>query len=96
MKPYIQIHPNDLVAVALSPLPKGTVVRIGEDTVRLLEDIPQGHKFALTDIAAGQPVIKYNAPIGIAKESIPAGAWIHIHNLKTGLVLTPGWEVTTI
>ena len=85
MKPYIQIHPNDLAAVALSPLPKGTVVRIGEDTVRLLEDIPQGHKFALTDIAAGQPVIKYNAPIGIAKEAIPAGAWIHTHNLKTGL-----------
>ena len=72
MKPYIQIHPNDLAAVALSPLPMGTVVRIGEDTVRLLEDIPQGHKFALTDIAAGQPVIKYNAPIGIAKEAIPA------------------------
>ncbi len=85
MKPYIQIHPNDLVAVALSPLPEGTVIRNGADTVTLREDVPQGHKFALTDIVAGQPVIKYNAPIGIAKEAIPAGSWIHTHNLKTGL-----------
>ncbi len=85
MKPYIQIHPNDLAAVALMPLKKDTVIRTGSHTLALREDIPQGHKFALTDIAAGQPVIKYNAPIGIAKEAIPAGSWIHTHNLKTGL-----------
>ena len=85
MKPYIRIHANDLVAVALAPLTEGTVVRIGDEDLVLREDIPQGHKFALRDIAAGHPVIKYNAPIGIAKEAIPAGAWVHTHNLQTGL-----------
>ena len=85
MKPYIRIHANDLVAVALAPMKEGTVVRIGDEDLVLREDIPQGHKFALRDIAAGHPVIKYNAPIGIAKEAIPAGAWVHTHNLQTGL-----------
>lgn len=85
MKDYIQIHPNDLVAVALHPLSKGTVVHIGGHEVTLQEDIPQGHKFALVDIPAGKPVIKYGAPIGVAKEHIAPGAWIHTHNIKTGL-----------
>ena len=85
MKTFIQIHPSDLVAVALAPLPAGAVIRAGERTVTLLEDIPQGHKFALAPIAAGGPVIKYGAPIGTAKEDIPAGGWVHVHNVRTGL-----------
>ena len=85
MKTFIQIHPSDLVAVALAPLPAGAVIRAGDRTVTLLEDIPQGHKFALVPIAAGSPVIKYGAPIGTAKEDIPAGGWVHVHNVKTGL-----------
>ena len=51
----------------------------------LLEDIPQGHKFALEKISAGSAVIKYGSPIGYATEDIPAGSWIHTHNMKTGL-----------
>ena len=51
----------------------------------LLEDIPQGHKFALEKISSGEAVIKYGSPIGYATEDIPAGSWIHTHNMKTGL-----------
>lgn len=85
MKPYIKINPGDLVAVALSPLEAGTVVRLEDQELTLLEDIPQGHKFSLTDIPAGKPVIKYGSPIGVAQTAIPAGSWVHTHNLKTGL-----------
>ena len=85
MKMFIQIHPSDLVAVALTPLSAGAVIQAGDRTVTLLEDIPQGHKFALAPIPAGGPVIKYGAPIGVAKEDIPAGGWVHVHNVKTGL-----------
>ncbi len=85
MKTFIQIHPSDLVAVALAPLSAGTAIQAGGRTVTLLEDIPQGHKFALAPIAAGSPVIKYGAPIGLAKQDIPAGGWVHVHNVKTGL-----------
>ncbi|MBQ9910450.1 MAG: altronate dehydratase [Lachnospiraceae bacterium] len=81
MKKYLRIHDNDCVAVALTNLQKGEEV-FG---VRLLEDIPQGHKVALRDIEEGAPVIKYNAPIGYAKEKIAKGSWVHTHNVRTGL-----------
>lgn len=85
MQNYIKIHPADKVAVALCPLPAGTAVSIDGRTILLLEDIPQGHKFALQDLAENEPVIKYGYPIGITKEPIKAGAWIHVHNMKTAL-----------
>lgn len=82
---YIKIHSDDLVAVALCPLEKGTVCNVDGQEVTLIEDIAQGHKFALKDIKKDQPIIKYGYPIGITKEDIKQGSWIHTHNMKTGL-----------
>ena len=76
-----QLHPDDNVAVALRDLPAGQVAC----GVTLRGPIPQGHKFALRGIAAGQPVIKYGYPIGRATARIPSGAWVHTHNMETGL-----------
>ena len=56
-----------------------------EKTITALEEIPAGHKMAIKDIPAGGQVIKYGYRIGIAKEEIKAGAWIHTHNIKTAL-----------
>jgi altronate hydrolase len=81
MKPFVRIHEHDNVAVAVVPLQKGETA-LG---VTLLEDIPAGHKFALTSIPKGDNVIKYAAPIGHATADIPAGAWVHTHNVKTNL-----------
>ncbi len=85
MKEFIKIQKEDTVAVALKPLEKGKVIEIDGKKVELKEEIPQGHKFALCTIGAGEQVIKYGNSIGIAKEEIPSGAWVHIHNVKTGL-----------
>lgn len=85
MQEFIKIHPKDNVAVALSPLTAGRTLVVDSQKIILTEDIPQGHKFALCTIETGQQIIKYGNPIGIAKESITAGSWIHTHNLKTGL-----------
>ncbi len=85
MKDFIRIHPDDLVAVALTPLRAGAVLPVDGQGLTLREDIPPGHKFALTDIAKGRSVIKYGASIGTAAQDIPAGSWVHVHNLKTGL-----------
>lgn len=63
MKTFIQIHPTDTVAVTLTSLKKGTVIHLDNRTVTLTEDIPQGHKFALTDISEGSSVIKYGNSI---------------------------------
>lgn len=77
----IQISPRDNVAVALHPLSMGE----NEQGITLTEDVQQGHKFALQAIRTGEPVIKYGYPIGIAKCDIAPGAWVHVHNVKTGL-----------
>ena len=80
MEIFLKIHPDDKVAVALKPLAKGTSLTVDGAFITLSEDIPQGHKFALMPIKADEPVIKYGSPIGIAREDICAGAWIHTHN----------------
>lgn len=85
MQEFIKIHPSDSVAVALKPLDKDREIEVAGQKVVLLEDVPQGHKFALKDIQAGEPITKYGASIGLAKEDIKEGAWIHTHNVKTGL-----------
>jgi altronate hydrolase len=45
----------------------------------------RGHKVALTDIHAGEHIIKYGFPIGHATIDIKAGEWVHTHNIKTNL-----------
>lgn len=52
------------------------------DNVEVRED---GHKYALTDIACGENVIKYGSPIGHATADIKAGEHVHTHNVKTNL-----------
>ena len=85
MKTYLRISPKDNVAVALAPLPSGTAVELDGLSLILKEEIPQGHKFALSDIPSGAQIIKYGYPIGIAKEQITCGSWVHTHNIRTGL-----------
>ncbi len=85
MQAFIKIHPDDMVAVALEPLCAHSAISVDGEEIVLMEDIPQGHKFALRDIGEGEKVIKYGAPIGIAKNEIKRGFWVHTHNLGTGL-----------
>lgn len=81
----VRIHPHDNVAVALADLEMSARVldQTSSFSVTLRELIPLGHKFALSDIAAGTPVIKYGETIGSAKESILHGAHVHVHNVAS-------------
>ena len=81
MNNAIIIDKKDNVAVALTDLKEGSLF----NSVTLLADVSQKHKFALKDIKKGEKVIKYGFPIGIAKENIRAGEHVHTHNLKTAL-----------
>ena len=85
MPQCIRIHPADDVAVALCPIPAGTRLSLEGRAVQVREDIPQGHKLALAQIAAGENIIKYGYPIGHAASDIPPGAWVHTHNVRTNL-----------
>jgi len=82
---YIKINDLDNVCVALNALTKGEKITIGGDSIETNSEIPAGHKVALKDIKAGEDIIKYGNRIGIAKEDIKAGDWIHTHNIKTAL-----------
>lgn len=56
----------------------------GHQTVlRVLSDVPYGHKIATQDISVGQLIIKYGEEIGIATKNIRAGEHVHIHNLDS-------------
>ena len=48
-----------------------------------MEEIPSGHKIALLGIARGEKIIKYGVPIGCATKDIPAGTWVHLHNMRS-------------
>jgi len=81
----IRINKLDNVAVALITLLKGEKIVIDNIPYTLLDEIPQGHKFALSTIKKGENVMKYGYPIGHAKEDIEVGQWIHTHNVLTNL-----------
>lgn len=85
MDRYIQIHPNDNVAVALTDLPAGEVLHLSGRDVALREAIPVGHKIALTDLNELDQVIKYGYPIGHVLRRVQSGEWINEQVLKTSL-----------
>ena len=72
---YIRMHPADNVAIVANDggLDAGTTFDSG---LTLREKVPQGHKVALVDIAAGAPVRRYNVAIGFAAQDIRAGSWV--------------------
>ncbi|MDB4916261.1 MAG: altronate hydrolase [Gemmatimonadetes bacterium] len=81
----LRIHPDDNVAVALHALSAGTDIDVGTSRMRLLHDVPAGHKIALRALDVGEPVVKYGFPIGAMTEAAAAGSWLHSHNLRTQL-----------
>ena len=52
-------------------------------TVRVIERIPFGHKFATRDIGKGEFVVKYGEPMGVATMNIKAGRHVHVHNVES-------------
>ena len=47
----LKIHPKDNVFVALTDIPQGESVAVGEELIALVEDIKAKHKFAIIDFA---------------------------------------------
>jgi galactarate dehydratase len=72
----IAMDARDNVAIVANDggLPAGTVLPSG---LVLVDKVPQGHKVALADLAAGDAVRRYNVVIGRAARPIPAGSWVH-------------------
>ena len=47
--------------------------------------LADGHKYAVRQIKAGEPVVKYGFPIGVATKDVAPGDRVHTENLKTAL-----------
>lgn len=87
----IRVDTGDSVATCLADARAGEMMRIDGQDIRLRDNVPRGHKFALAPIARGAAVIKYGFPIGRATADIAAGAHVHSHNLATALSSDAGW-----
>ncbi len=89
--PHLLVHHKDdnVGVVVVEGLSAGTemlcVVTEDDSDFRLTatEDVPIGHKVALSDLSTDDTVIKYGADIGRMIAPAVKGAHVHVHNLKT-------------
>jgi hypothetical protein len=84
----LRIHRDDNVLIVVAPVREGDSDLVDGREVVFTQNIAIGHKVAARDIEAGQKVYKCGVPIGSAKEPIPAGAHMHLHNLKSDYIAT--------
>jgi altronate dehydratase len=83
MKAALVISDRDNVATALQPLEPGRELQVSGVTVTVRQPVPSGHKIALRAIHAGDAVVKYGSPIGLATVEIDAGEHVHTHNVAS-------------
>src|SRR5262249_16281155 len=77
----IHLNPADNVAVARVPLSLGAELRVDGVAIRVLDQVPAGHKVALALIQPGEIPRRYGQVIGRAKRPIQPGNHVHTHNL---------------
>lgn len=79
MRDYVKLTDRDNVAVVTHDVKAGTEIMPG---LVLLDDIPQAHKFALTEIPKDGEIVRYGVVLGYALDTIRRGAWINEHMLR--------------
>lgn len=52
-------------------------------TVKVIQDVPLGHKVAMRDMAENHHVQEYGRAIGYASQPIQRGEHVHVHNIKS-------------
>lgn len=53
------------------------------EIIKVLGNVPYGHKIALIDIHTGEKIIKYGEVIGVATKEIKKGDYVHTQNLDS-------------
>lgn len=77
---HVRLHRDDNVVVAVDVIEAGAVI----EGVTALKRVPRGHKMAVAPIPSGAPAVKFGQIIGFATRDIPAGDFVHEHNLAMG------------
>lgn len=89
MHKFLIHNKGDDVGVATEEIRRGEevtgVYMDTEETITLAArgDIPLSHKIAVNDIPAGGEVTEYGVRIGLAKQAIAAGDFVHVHNIRS-------------
>jgi altronate hydrolase len=81
-KQFLHIHQADNVLVALTDLPKGTLIEHEGFSLVLTDDIAGKHKFAINNLDAGDEIYMYGVLVGRASEPILKGGAITTKNIK--------------
>ncbi len=77
---------TDNVATLISEGKQGDECRLQgpkNGTIILKGAIPYGHKVALTDLNAGDDVMKYGQVIGRMTRAVKQGEHVHVHNVES-------------
>lgn len=85
MNSWVRLNTRDHVIIALQPFAKGDHLSVDGIELKVLNDVPKGHKILTKAVAQGEDVLKFGYSIGKAKEALVPGTWVHTHNLGTGL-----------
>jgi len=81
-KPFLKIHPNDNVLVALRDLPAGTPVAVDYNELLLQQDVGAKHKFFIRDMNMGDDVIMYGVLVGKVQSKVAQGSLMTTTNTK--------------
>ncbi|MBT5432731.1 MAG: altronate dehydratase family protein [Alphaproteobacteria bacterium] len=80
--PVLRLHAKDNVLIATRAVAAETSLADFDLVTR--QDIPAGHKVAVSAIPIGQPIRKFSQIIGFASVDIAPGGHVHVHNCAMG------------
>lgn len=86
LSPLLLLSPADNVLVCRTPVEAGDALEIDGRAVIAPQAVEAGHKIARHDLAVGDKVVKYGAPIGSMTARAVAGDHVHLHNMKSDYI----------
>lgn len=81
----LRLHPTDNVAVSRRLITAGETIKVSQLKVTVQQEIPFGHKIALTNLEPGDSIRKYGQEIGTAASKIIQGNWVHTQNVQANV-----------
>lgn len=72
---------GDNLAIAVRRLPAGTLIAAADGNLTLSHDVLEGHRFAITPIPAGAPLLSWGLPFGVARRDLAAGEYVCNHGM---------------
>ena len=82
LQPFLKIHPEDNVLVALRDLPEGEVFHSDNIEITLRQAVAAKHKFFTHDMNTGDSVIMYGTLVGKIQTPVAGGGLMTTENTR--------------